>query len=242
MGHHREDRMVDSFAGGIRDAEGLRGYLEVAPEDVVAVDLTKGSVLWRRERVGRPIAATASRLLTLDRDGNAFVLRFLDAATGVDVGRVKDFGMPDWAAQAGTERDALQTEASQVPTGIRLAWRLRRPYRGGAPPPRHIEAQAREESTGAIVVDVNSGQVAPADAAAPAAARMAPADLGPHAKPEPDVYALDRVGDRLFALRAQAGPDQAVVTLEARRAGDGSVLWRVPLTQAQPGRPTPQRK
>jgi hypothetical protein len=238
--------MVLSFAGGIRDAEGQHGYLEVAPGDVVAVDLASGSLLWRRDRIGRPIAASAKRLITLDRDGTEFVLRLIDAANGADAGRIRNFGMPDWAAQAGSGADAVAIDALETPAGIQLRWRLRRPYRGGAPPPAHIEAQSSEEATGAVVVDPATARITPAAAQAQASAasapRDAPRDLGPHAKPAPDIFALDRVGDRLFALKVGAAADNSGVTLEASDARNGTLLWRTPLTASPAGRPTPQRR
>jgi hypothetical protein len=239
--------MVVNFAGGIRDSVGLRGYLEVTPGDVVAVDLANGSLLWRRDRIGRPIAASARRLIALDRDGKEFVLRLIDAANGADVGRIRDFGMPDWAAQAGISADAVAIDASEMPAGIQLTWRLRRPYRGGAPPPPHIEARSSDEATGSVVVDPATARVIPAavpaqGSAASSVQRIAPRDLGPHAKPAPDIFALDRVGDRLFALKVGAAVDHPGVMLEASDARDGTLLWRTPLTTGPVGRPTPQRK
>src|SRR5262245_35254718 len=126
--------MVYEFLGGVRDADGRRGYV-AAGADIAAVDLVIGSVAWRRRAVGRPVAATVTRLLTLDRDSGSFVLRLFDAATGADAGQITNFGMPDWARETGTDADAIQVVASPVPDGIHLSWRVRRPYRGGAPPP-----------------------------------------------------------------------------------------------------------
>jgi hypothetical protein len=136
------DQMVHRFAGGVRDAAGMRAYLEMLPGEVVAVDLSNGAVLWRRDRIGRPVGATPTRLLTLAQNGNSFVLLLTDAATGADAGRIENFGMPDWAARAGTAADAVQVETKETPTGIQLTWRLRQPYRGGGPPPRNIVRRA----------------------------------------------------------------------------------------------------
>jgi hypothetical protein len=236
--------MVYSFAGGVRDTEGRQGYVSVGPE-VVAVELANGAILWRRKGIGRPIAATPRRLLTLDQDGKNFVLRLFNAATGSDAGRVANFGMPDWAQEAGMEADAVHIEASENPAGIEISWRLRRPYRGGAPPPARIAAQARNESTGAILIDPESAQVVPTPTPAVSSeeAPPAPAAPGPYAPPTPDVVAVDRIGDRLFVLKVQERAGQAaLVTLEARDAQDGSTVWEAPLAEVEKTRPKPQRK
>jgi len=236
--------MVYSFASGVRDAEGRQGYVSVGPE-VAAVALANGSILWRRKAIGRPIAATPTRLLTLDQDGKHFVLRLFNAVTGTDAGRVAHFGMPDWAQEAGREADAVRVEASEHPAGLAMAWRMRRPYRGGAPPPVQIAAQARNESTGAILLDPESGQVVPTPTRAAPTEDVPPVppELGPYAPSTPDVVARDRIDDRLFVLKAQAqaGPS-ALVVLEARDARDGSMIWETPLAEIEQARPTPQRK
>ena len=81
--------MVNSFVGGVRDPQGQRGFVEVAGSKIVAIDLAEGRVLWERERIGRLVAATSERLLTLDRAGEAFVLQLIDAVSGADAGRIR---------------------------------------------------------------------------------------------------------------------------------------------------------
>jgi hypothetical protein len=183
--------------------------------------------------------------LTLDQDGKHFVLRLFDTATGADAGRLSHFGMPDWAQEAGTEPDAVRIEASEHPAGITIAWRVRRPYRGGAPPPAQIAAQARNEMTGSLLIDPESGRVVPTTTPIAPSEEVSPAlpDLGPSATPTSDVVALDRIGDRLFVLKAPAQAGQSVlVALEARDARDGSIIWEAPLAEVEQARPTPQRK
>jgi hypothetical protein len=232
-----------SFAGGVRDLEGARGYIAVGPE-IAAVDLGTGAVLWRRQRLGRPVAATASRLVTLDCHGPDYVVRLFDATTGADTGRVANLGMPAWAAEAGTEADAVDIRAAPTATGIELAWRVRRPYRGGAPPPHHVSVEAQRESTGAIVLDPATGEVSTVSTALSSAPQPSSPtlDLGPFAKPSPDVIAFDRVGDRVFALKAQPRSNRSTrIALEARDAHDGSSLWGTSLGEIPVAKPSPQR-
>jgi hypothetical protein len=180
--------------------------------------------------------------VTLDQDGKHFVLRLFNAVTGTEAGRVAHFGMPDWAQDAGREADAVRVEASEHPAGLAIAWRVRRPYRGGAPPPAQIAAQARNASIGAILLDPESGQVVPTPTRAAPTEEVPPVppELGPYAPSTPDVVARDRIGDRLFVLKAQAqaGPS-ALVVLEARDARDGSLIWETPLAEIEQARPTP---
>jgi hypothetical protein len=80
--------------------------------------------------------------------------------------------------------------------------------------------------------------VAPSEEAA-----SVPPDPGSSAPAAPDVVALARVGDRVFALKAQAQPGQSArVTLEARDARDGSKIWEAPLAEIDAAGPKPPRK
>jgi len=236
--------MSFSFAGGVRDSEGARGYLTVGSE-VTGVDLRTGTVLWRRGRVGRPVAATPTYLITLDQDGLRYVLRVLDATTGADTRRIENFGMPDWATDAGTDPDAVVITAAEAPTGIEVSWRVRRPYRGGAPPPHQIAMEAQRETVGSVVVDPTTGRITSttASASGPKEAGLSAPDLGPHATPSSEIIAFDRVGDRLFALKSQPRPDRSAQgALEARNAHDGSTIWEASLGETQAARPSPRRQ
>ena len=225
--------MVNGFVGGVRDSESQRGYVVVVPGDVVAIDLAKGVSLWRRERIGRPIAATAQYLMTLDRAGERFVLRLFHGASGADAGRIENLGMPDWAGKIGLAPDAVQVEAREVPGGIRLQWTLRQLYRGGAPPPPHVSSKAQEEVTGAAIIDPNTFLITPTTAAPP----MVPSTTTfvHDASSDRNLFALDRVEDTVFALKAKG----TGIALEARDARNGIVLWELLLTEQGVGRPTP---
>jgi hypothetical protein len=228
--------MVMSFVGGVRDATGHRGYVEVASGEIAAVDLANGTMLWRRAGVGRPIAATADRLLTLDVAGKTFVVRVLDARTGADAGQAEVAGMPDWGQTAGLAPDAVQVTATEVPDGVELCWRMREPYRGGAPPPRAISAKAESAVTGCAIVDPQTSRVVSAVSPAGPDKQVEPPSHQQSA--DPNVLALGRAGDRTFTLE-RGGSELA---LEARRAPDNHLLWRLPLAPVRTSRPPPLRK
>ena len=224
--------MVKSFAGGVCDALGRRGYVEVGPGEVAAVDLSQGTKLWRRTGVGKPIAATADRLLTLDLAGDAFVIRFFDAQSGADAGQAEMTGMPDWAGITGLAPDAVQVTAAEVADGVRLGWRIRQPYRGGAAPPPTVSAQAQSTMTGSVVVDPKTSRVVPTAGPGPVHEFEAQQDREPGAK------GTGQGGERTFTLD-NAGSE---LVLEARGGPDNQLLWRLPLATARASRPPPLRK
>ena len=228
--------MVGSFLGGARDAEGRRGYVPIAQSEVVAVDLANGQVLWRRPRIGRPVAATLQRLITLDRARDRVVLRLIDASSGEEAAQIENFGMPDWVATSDLAPDLVQVDAAAVPDGIRLDWTLHRRYRGGAPPPKNPTAAAQEAVVGAAIIDPIAARAVPAEPATPAT----PATAEPTYEPstDPTVVALARVSETIFALKAQGSG----VTLEARDARNGAVLWEAALSSQRADGPAPLRK
>ena len=235
---------MTTFARGIRDDEGLRGFIPVYGSALVAVDLNRGAVLWRRPAAGRPIAATATRLVTLDREGPEFRLRTLDAADGRDLQKLPAPGMPAWADEAGTAADAVQVSAAETPEGLRIAWRVRRPYRGGAPPPTEVAQRGRLEATGVLLFDPASSTVRAADVADATAARTPSEDdeIGEReVSSDPAVLAVDRIGDRTFTLRTRREPGETGVTLQARD-GTGAVIWNVVLAEEGAGPPRPIRR
>jgi hypothetical protein len=227
--------MVMRFAGGVRDAIGLRAYVEVASREIAAVDLAQGVILWRRPGVGRPIAATRHRLLTLDTAGDAFVVRFLDAQSGSGVGQAEIPGMPNWARTAGLAPDAVQVVAAEVPEGVELRWRIRQPYRGGAPPPQAITASAENAVAGSVIVDPMTSHVVTAGAAGPGNEIESPSY---RQSSDPHVLAVEKAGDQTFTLEGTGSE----LVLEARAAPDNRLLWRLPLAPQRQSRPPPLRK
>ncbi|MER9526084.1 PQQ-like beta-propeller repeat protein [Mesorhizobium sp. M0292] len=227
------------FVGGIYDGES-RAFIPVAGA-IAAVDIATGRLLWRRAGLGRPVAVTGSRLVTLAAEGKSFQLRLVDTSTGEDAGRIADFGMPDLAGEVGTAPDAVDMEADKTPEGLRLSWRLRRPYRGGAPPPADLSEQTRGETSGAIVLDPEKVVARQAATTRLAPDTVRPVDAIARSAGDPDVLALDQIGGTAFALRARIASGNTEVSLEARDASSGSVLWETPLSQHVASKPTPLR-
>ena len=104
-------------------------------------------------------------------------------------------------------------------------------------PPAQISSEAQQEATGAIAVDLGTLRITPGvvtPAASTGEAVIREASSNPH------VFALDRVGDRLFAIKTMDATSG--VTLEARDAHDRTLLWEVPLTAHTVHSPGPLRK
>jgi hypothetical protein len=233
------------FLGGVRDLAGHCAFVPVAGPRIVAVDLLAGAVLWRRERIGRPVAATESRMVTLDCDGSAFRLRFFGARDGHELAALGAPGLPAWAADtAAGGQGGIDVTASPEDDGIHLAWRVRRQYRGGAPPRPDIAAGARQDAAGAWhvtidppgVQDVSAGQSADArsDGSEEAAAL-------PEPSADPTVVALARAGGCVFALKAEQRGGATVIALEGQGEG-GAVLWTVVLAESGGGPPRALRR
>lgn len=229
---------VIPFLGGVRDAQAARGFVPVAPATVVAVDLHTGSVLWRQSGIGRPVAATATRLVTLASRGEAFVLRLLDAATGEDVGAVEPADWPQWA-EGGTRLDAMHLSAAETTEGIRLRWQIHRGYGGGAAPSAAILAEADHDESGEMMVNLETGQSTPAPETTEAPNREASVAVAPGAGAS-DSPVRHQLGSRVFTLNVESRGASKVIVLASQDAATGA-SWETALGEAA-ARPGPLRK
>jgi hypothetical protein len=143
--------------------------------------------------------------------------------------------MPDWARTTGLAPDAVQVKATEVPEGVELRWRVRQPYRGGAPPHRAISAKAESAVTGSLTVDLQASRIVlTADPGPDKEIETPPQDQSA----EPHVLAVSRADDRTFTLEGTGSE----VVLEARAGPDNQLLWRLPLATQRASRPPPLRK
>ena len=236
-------RMV-TFLGGVRDQAGRRGFVPLASRTVVAVDLVAGRELWRKERIGRPIAATDQLVVTCGREGADFKVRVFGAADGRDVATLDAPGIPAWAVESAAADGAFQVTVTADGNRLHLVWHVRQQYRGGAPPRPDIAAQARRQAAGAWQLNLDTLSLRATDAVDETAmerdaadAHAAPADVSSDAS----VVALARVGDCLFALTTVRRDSATVIMLEARGTA-GGVLWQVDLGESGVGPPRALRK
>ncbi|NJM29581.1 MAG: PQQ-binding-like beta-propeller repeat protein [Rhizobiales bacterium] len=239
--------MSEAFPGGVRDPEGRRGFVTIAPNRVAAVDLADGKLLWMKDEAGQPIGATGEQLITIGHGKDGPVIRIIDAASGGESKKIADPGLPDWAGREALAGEALHIDATIENGELRLAWKGGQPYRGGAAPTNGIIAESVAGTAGGVFVDLASGRISQvpsgAEAAVPMAAPESPQDFATLAKSIPDAVAMSRVGDRIFVLRNATLPGNALrIEIEARDARTGAVQWQTSLAEVNRGRPTPLRK
>ena len=115
-------------------------------------------MLWRRCHIGRPVAATVARLVTVASRGDLFTLRLFDAATGADMGTTEPKDWPQWA-RGGESLNAMRLSASEAPEGVKLHWQIHHGYAGGAPPPAVVFAEAQQSLSGDVTVNTETGLV-----------------------------------------------------------------------------------
>jgi hypothetical protein len=235
----KEVSLTRRFPGGVSDPEGRRGFVGLAGGQVIALDLKTGAVIWSRHGLGQPIAATLSRLVTLNEEGTEVGLPLIDAESGQALGRVSELDLPSWARYVISEPDAAQFEAKNEGPMIRVSWSLRQPYRGGAPPgPTIAESRPTPPATGGILFDPASGAVLEKGPGVTPAERSEPAT-----STDPNVLAQEQIGDRIYRLKvAQGAERRAEMTVEACGAESGDVEWEVPVGSVPDTGPAPQRK
>jgi hypothetical protein len=182
------------------------------------------------------VAATAARLVTLASSGDAFVLRLFEAATGLDAGAVEPPDWPQWA-QGGERLDAMQVTAVESADGVRLRWHIHQGYGGGAAPSTAVLADAEQDASGEVIVDLQTGHSTSASGASPSAS----IDLPSMPAAVPDPPGGEQIGSRRFTLRVEARGASKLVVLALRDASSGA-SWEAPLGEAAAARPGPLRK
>jgi hypothetical protein len=231
--------MTRDFPGGVTDQRGERCFIETAPGELTAVELKTGKISWRMSGLGRPVAATASWLLTVSRDADSLQMRIIDIHSGVQTAAVP-LPMIPWPERSN-DLDSLQIEAAEVGRRVRLIWHLPFPYRGGARPSE--TAVSVPEASGSFFVDPDNAKIE-IDVVPP---RGEPevesgSGLGSHAEPATDVLGFKRMGDRLYSLKMEPRAPNALLKLEAKDATSGNVQWETELSQIDAAPPESQRE
>src|SRR5262245_44216145 len=62
--------MTALFPGGVADPSKRLAFVRLAGDEIVAVDLRSGNVIWRRTGLGRPIGVVAQGLVTIHRNNH----------------------------------------------------------------------------------------------------------------------------------------------------------------------------
>jgi hypothetical protein len=224
--------MTAPFPAGVADPVRRVAFTRLAGDELVAVDLRNGEVLWRRVGVGRPIGAVAAGLVTMSRsDGGADVF-FLDAQTGATHRRIESVPLPNWVAAELDSTDAFTATTFAKGDDVEIIWKARRLYREGIA--RQNQAGNTAEVTGCFAIA--SGNTA----AVESSATSKPGEVRP--EPHFDVSMQATLGNHQFALETvPAGPGELSVILKARDQDSGSTLWEREIKRQQASRPPPRR-
>jgi hypothetical protein len=224
-----------AFPSGVTDPRGTTGYVSLADDAIVAVDLTSGQVRWRAPAAGRPLLMTGAGLLVVRRTGQRVDLVVLDPTSGKVVRDLGPLPVPDWVAVEWDHTDGFVAFARPRDNDAEVVWRANRRYRGGAAPPaRLVPARSGDGETGGVVrVDLVGGRLETLVDAEPG--------LLDDEVPDQARTAVES-GDRVYSLEAAPAPDGSTsVVLTASRVGHDAPLWEAVLDRRTSQRPPPPR-
>ena len=211
---------MQTFPGGIASSDGTVGVVQLAGQELVAVDLAKGSILWRQASTGRPVSATDRHLVVLEA-APAPAVSIRDLRSGTLMAIVDATALPAWIAELRDRPEALRFSARETDGVIEISWRARAIYTGGAAP-RSLAPQGRG-GAGSLRIDLKSGRKISAQSEDlnydPFGEEPAPEGIAA-ARPLPGEVARSRAGERAYVLRIDpAEGGQQAVKLDAVKAG-----------------------
>lgn len=150
------------FPRGVATPDGVSGFIGRSTAGVAAVDLASGADLWQVTHPARPRLVVGDRLVAQDLgEPRANALRFilLDLTRrGRVVLTLGPIVLPDWVSVADPEQVfTFETYAADSELGV--DWQAESIYRGGAPPPSHVQIQARHVAHGQVRLSLATGDV-----------------------------------------------------------------------------------
>jgi hypothetical protein len=149
---------------GVAGPDKRAGYVSDTSGGIQALDLAQGEPIWRSQLAGRPLIVREHALVVLqlavpDKE-NALRVALLD---GNDQGKMllasDAITFPDWVSATITTNESFGYSARLEGDDLLLEWEARARYRGGAPPPAYIQAQANKAAGGVARVDLKTGKV-----------------------------------------------------------------------------------
>lgn len=206
-----------AFPNGIADAEGRHACVRDRAGHLVAIDLERGSILWRSSEPLRPLLAAPDEAIATTESFPAVCVGLRFDGAGAIGWRSGVLPIPEWAFAGNA---SLTLAAEMHGATITIRWSARARYRGGAAPSREILEQAARDDHGAFAVDRGAGRVTPAPA--------------PASRPaEPDAILEQRIGTRTYTLV----PESSGTVLRAADATTGAQLWQVRIDEGPPRGP-----
>jgi hypothetical protein len=148
---------------GVADADKQVGYVGDSAAGVNALDLRTGESLWTSDVLARPLIVQERRLAALRsvaQQANNLQIIVLDR---YDRGKVllesDPIRFPGWAYPTIVPAATFRYQTCLEEDELLLEWEAHAMYRGGAPPPPHIQAQANQAAAGVARIDLRTGKV-----------------------------------------------------------------------------------
>jgi hypothetical protein len=149
---------------GVAGTDKRAGYVADNSGGMEALDLSKGEPIWRSEITARPLIVKENRLTALQRPAqgkeNALQLVMLDRnEQGKLLLESDTILFPDWVAAGIVTNESFNYRVRVEGNDLLLEWEAHARYRGGAPPPAYIQAQATKAANGIARIDLKTGKV-----------------------------------------------------------------------------------
>ncbi len=233
---------MTSFSGGVISSDGTVGIVHVTGTELVAVDLTLGSEMWRNPATGWPVAATGHYLIVLQPKADP-VLQVLDLRSGDLLASVDWRGLPDQAGDIAGHPEAIECRARETGARLVVEWQVAPRYSGGAAP-RQEDVQ-RHPDSGRLTISTSDWRIEKARSGEDAAVQFDLDDRpAPESPPLPGEVARTLAGDRQYVLRTEAQSDGGqAIKLDAMNKAGTDKIWELKLGEVGARRgPGPLRK
>ena len=149
---------------GVADPKGTTGYVFIHPGTLRAISLDLGKILWSRVSVSKPLIVYKDLLVglrLLSADTNSFQIDLMESnENGTITLSSEIIRFPGWV-NTDEKSNSFSMDVFLNGDHLILKWKARQLYRGGAPPPSHIEQLNSKQDQGIFQVDLINGKVKP---------------------------------------------------------------------------------
>ncbi|HEX8142854.1 MAG TPA: hypothetical protein VF553_09680 [Pyrinomonadaceae bacterium] len=240
-----DDQLKPIFLpAGVAGPDKRAGYFADAGASIEALDLSDGKPIWRSEVAARPLIVDEKRLAALRAlkdQANALQVVVLDCADEGALLVESDLILfPEWVSAAVVTGEAFRYRVALEGNILLLEWEAHARYRGGAPPPRHIQAQATKAESGIAHIDLKRGKVKMLSAAGRSEVELPPAlqqaslfsyQMGPSDTWETEPWTVDE--KLAAAITGEIAEEQQALQLQRWNPKTGKVEQPVELVKGQ---------
>lgn len=148
---------------GVAEPDKRVGYVADTNGGIEALDLLNGKLYWRADVTARPVIVFENTLVALrpaeDKASDLQVV-VLDRSNEGNMMLESDLLVfPDWVTATTEPNQFFGYEVRIDRTELKLVWEAHARYRGGAPPPGYVLAQANRDAAGVSRINLNTGEV-----------------------------------------------------------------------------------